>query len=274
VTRTCVIHDCDRKVNARGWCAAHYQRWAKYGDPLSGPPFRKPRGVPFPSCSVPGCDRDAGTRGWCDLHYRRWARDGHPGVAGTKTPGAGRHTYPNDTVLVDLMRVHGTFNGVAAAVGVARESLRDYLRIRPALLMTMREHLRPELSPEQAAANDRQCGREYARRFRAQNPEEARLRRREQMASYGPEYRQRWNHYNRLRRKGLAIPDRLANEYAVILRGDPCVYCGAPMEHIDHIAPIAGGGTGSWDNLTAACAACNFSKSDRPLLTFMLARVA
>lgn len=93
------------------------------------------------------------------------------------------------------------------------------------------------------------------------------------MASYGPEYRRRWNHYNRLRRLAQSTPDDLSNEYAEIIADDPCCYCGAVMEHVDHIQPLASGGTGSWDNLTAACAACNFSKSDRPLLSFLLARL-
>ena len=46
------------------------------------------------------------------------------------------------------------------------------------------------------------------------------------------------------------------------------------MEHVDHIQPIARGGTGSWDNLTAACAFCNGSKNSRTLLDFMLSRLA
>jgi 5-methylcytosine-specific restriction endonuclease McrA len=59
--------------------------------------------------------------------------------------------------------------------------------------------------------------------------------------------------------------------YPAILLGDPCSYCGAPAEHIDHIVPLRRGGSGDWDNLTAACAACNMSKSTKSLLAFMLA---
>lgn len=90
------------------------------------------------------------------------------------------------------------------------------------------------------------------------------------MARYGRDYRHRWNHYNRLRRLAIAPPDELAVAYAEVLRRDPCCYCGAPMQHIDHIHPIACGGDGSWTNLTAACQRCNLHKGVRPLLAFLL----
>ena len=32
---TCSVDGCARNTVARGWCGAHYQRWAKHGDPLT-----------------------------------------------------------------------------------------------------------------------------------------------------------------------------------------------------------------------------------------------
>ena len=57
--------------------------------------------------------------------------------------------------------------------------------------------------------------------------------------------------------------------YADVLRADPCCYCGAPCEHIDHITPVTIGGTNHWTNLTAACAACNSRKQDTAMLEFL-----
>ena len=48
-----------------------------------------------------------------------------------------------------------------------------------------------------------------------------------------------------------------------------CHYCGAEapnvLLHIDHIKPVAGGGTNDITNLITACAACNSGKRDVPL---------
>jgi 5-methylcytosine-specific restriction endonuclease McrA len=57
-----------------------------------------------------------------------------------------------------------------------------------------------------------------------------------------------------------------------VLRRDPCAYCGAPHEHIDHIVPVAAGGTGNIDTLASACARCNYAKGTRDLLGFMASR--
>ena len=203
------------------------------------------------------------------MHYRRWLTSGDPGEGEKRTPGAGVYSYPDNATLVELMTKWGNFNDVARAVGVSRESLRDYLARRPALYAEVRSRQTPRLTPEQAKENSRRSAREWARRWRADNPEEARRVRRAHMNSYGPEYRHKWNHYNRLRRLEIAPPDELANEYSLVLRGDPCSYCGDCMEHIDHIEPVARNGSGSWDNLTAACAACNHAKGVRTLLEFL-----
>lgn len=34
--RTCSIDGCPKKVKARAWCAMHYDRWRRCGDPLGG----------------------------------------------------------------------------------------------------------------------------------------------------------------------------------------------------------------------------------------------
>lgn len=69
-------------------------------------------------------------------------------------------------------------------------------------------------------------------------------------------------------RRSLSTSDRAA----VFARyGYCCAYCGTVegVFHIDHIIPVARGGTNSLDNLTVACSGCNLSKGDRLLEEWM-----
>lgn len=73
----------------------------------------------------------------------------------------------------------------------------------------------------------------------------------------------------RLRELGHeTTPQDLA--FMEILRSDPCSYCGAPTEEIDHIEPVYKGGTNAWENLTSACKSCNRSKKTTDLLSYLL----
>lgn len=56
------------------------------------------------------------------------------------------------------------------------------------------------------------------------------------------------------------------NRRAVFARdGSRCQYCAAPAESIDHVVPRSKGGEHVWENVVAACRACNTRKRDRML---------
>ena len=44
------------------------------------------------------------------------------------------------------------------------------------------------------------------------------------------------------------------------LLGNPCTYCGAQSQHVDHVLPLSRGGEHRIGNLVGACAGCNLSK--------------
>lgn len=67
----CSIDGCESLVRSRGWCAKHYQRWRRHGDPLG-------RNTQPADCSVDGCSGRIVARGWCRPHYYRWRRHGDP----------------------------------------------------------------------------------------------------------------------------------------------------------------------------------------------------
>lgn len=67
----CSVSGCDRPVDARGFCKAHYSRWRKHGDPLIGGPIRV---GPRIHCRAEGCTRHGYRRGGlCDQHSAEWA---------------------------------------------------------------------------------------------------------------------------------------------------------------------------------------------------------
>jgi 5-methylcytosine-specific restriction enzyme A len=50
---------------------------------------------------------------------------------------------------------------------------------------------------------------------------------------------------------------------SILAANQVCAECGRPAAHVDHIQPIAHGGTDHPANLRALCAACNLAKADR-----------
>lgn len=71
-TRICSVEGCDKEVEARGWCAMHYARYRRHGDPTV-----VKRG-PGRVCSIGGCGKKHSARGYCHMHYKRMLRNGDP----------------------------------------------------------------------------------------------------------------------------------------------------------------------------------------------------
>ncbi len=45
--------------------------------------------------------------------------------------------------------------------------------------------------------------------------------------------------------------------------GGVCHWCAGPADHVDHLLPLALGGTDDDGNLVAACASCNLGRGAR-----------
>lgn len=104
-TRICSIDGCENPHRARGWCAAHYSRWQKHGDPNLGR-------TTAATCSVDGCENPPLSRGWCEAHYRRWRRYGDP-LSG----GPLRESKPRAQIVVFDDRVQPADGGCLAWTG-------------------------------------------------------------------------------------------------------------------------------------------------------------
>jgi 5-methylcytosine-specific restriction endonuclease McrA len=70
-------------------------------------------------------------------------------------------------------------------------------------------------------------------------------------------------------RSYVAVPfhRRVAVSRRAVMARDrhSCQYCGAHADSIDHVVPRSRGGDHAWDNVVAACRACNVRKRDRLL---------
>lgn len=67
----CSIDGCNRPHDARGWCAMHYRRWKRTGDPLTL--TRRPQSS---VCRVDGCDTAPLAHSLCQKHLVRVRRLG------------------------------------------------------------------------------------------------------------------------------------------------------------------------------------------------------
>lgn len=104
--------------------------------------------------------------------------------------------------------------------------------------------------------------REYTRKWRSENTERAR-----QSAAL-------WKLNNRARATALELTRTRRSRNApgqataakILARweyyGGKCWMCSAPAEHIDHVKPLAKGGSNWPANLRPACAPCNLRKRD------------
>lgn len=75
--RPCLVDRCDRCAYARGFCAAHYARWRRHGDPMAERRLRTPDGAGR-TCELACCARPHYAYGYCQAHYFRWRRHGDP----------------------------------------------------------------------------------------------------------------------------------------------------------------------------------------------------
>jgi hypothetical protein len=78
----CSVEGCGKPVKARGWCAMHWNRWKRHGDPSLG-------ARTVHACSVDGCEVRSRARGLCRKHWMRWRRHGDP-LTVHKPPGRPR----------------------------------------------------------------------------------------------------------------------------------------------------------------------------------------
>lgn len=126
-----------------------------------------------------------------------------------------------------------------------------------------RDHLR-EYNRDWRAANPG-ASSEYGKRWREATPDYSRNR---YAADPGAYARRRENgdrslsrYVQRARMYGHEpVFERVSRAQLAEIYGDSCVYCGGPFEEVDHVIPVALGGTHVLGNLRPSCTRCNRSE--------------
>lgn len=142
-----------------------------------------------------------------------------------------------------------------------------------------------EQNPGQHEARNREWRKANAERYqssldqyRREHAEEMKQKRRE-WAAANPELHsakiRRQRHAREARRREALIAGPVpAAAYAAIMASGPCVYCGKPAVHADHVLALSRGGWEHESNLVPACENCNCSKRQRLLTEWDPVRVA
>lgn len=273
--RTCSVPACEEIHYGRGWCRLHYHRWWQHGS--TDKPVRKRPAVP--ECSIEGCDKPTADRGLCSSHWHQ-ERSEKPSARSRRSSRGRSRVVPELPAGAKLCSIEGCHKKHVAKglCGWHYQIARD--AIRPACSVERCE------SPERAKGL---CANHYAyhrRRgvlssvFTCQGCNEVfpgRTNTRHCVGCKPP-----LNFYVQERKSRLAANNASMTEidfsesaaYREIIKSDPCAYCGGAGVAIDHVTPVAEGGSDRWENLAPVCKSCNSRKRSRSVLAAMISRMA
>lgn len=273
--RTCGVPACEEIHYGRGMCRLHYQRWWVHGS--TDKPVRKR--PPALACSIDSCAKPAADQGLCSVHWHQQRVD-RPGAGKRRSSGGRPKLVPNLPVGTKLCGVEGCGKKHIAKglCGWHYQKSRD--AGRPTCSVELCE------SPERAKGL---CANHYGylRRHGVLSPQftcegcgevfPGRANTRHCVGCKPP-----LNFYAQERKSRLAANNASMTEldwagsdaYREIIKSDPCVYCGGASVAVDHVTPVAQGGSDRWANLAPVCKSCNSRKRSRSVLTVMLSRLA
>lgn len=116
ITRLCSIPGCDKPHVARGFCAKHYQRAKKHGDPLISNRYEGA------ACKIEDCTGVAIARNLCHKHWRRLRLYGDP-LTHIRSSQGEAESYLKDVVL--------NYSGEDCLIWPFDRTDQGYARIKP-----------------------------------------------------------------------------------------------------------------------------------------------
>lgn len=276
----CSIDGCSGKHKNRTWCKRHYRSWLKYGDATEVDRRDAIRLGPK-VCKIDGCEKTAVIQKMCPMHYQRWRLNGDPLVSRKLLPSfcsvegcedrvdshelCARHgrrlkTYGSVDIAPrenpqpckiencdQLYGPHGSGRGMCVLHLYLWRTYGDPNYVITELTCTTCgvtkpvKRFRPDKSAKGRSARCRDCDRDAGSRRRALM---------------------------------MRAPTEKIRSLLVYERdGWTCGICGEAIDpelkkhrmsaSIDHIIPLARGGTHTYDNVQAAHRVCNSRKGAR-----------
>lgn len=275
--RVCEIDGCSRAHWGRGFCRAHYTRYLRYGDPRPDQPVQE-KSPQAPLCTVLNCANNPKAKGLCTGHYERLNRLG--------------------TALPEVPLQPNRVDAPCAVDGCTRTHYAKgrcnlhYRRVK------YQGYIEPPPPPPRPKCQIATCGfpvrargycnTHYARLKSGDVKADQPIRRRggtcDLSACNRPHYSLGFCHPHYQQR--VSMPRRRALEESadgvtnatqlqarIDYYGAKCWMCGKSWTCIDHVKPLAVGGSNWPSNLRPACRSCNARKQHRWLGPARLAEV-
>lgn len=275
--RKCSVDGCDGRASARTWCTIHYRRWRRNGVPgLRVKQTEK-------ECAVEVCTALAFCRGWCKTHYHRWNRNGTVELLRPSPPPAKPSCASLPTAEKPAMGARGVGRTTKLNLTEAQPQASDYSPRRPVLDEAQRaERDKARRAAYRARPENRQKAAEVSAAWREANPDRVvALNRaytqnnpdkiREIKRRYRDANRDRIRNSNNRRKamhRNAPVNDLTAEQWTEIKAAyrQRCAYCGKKPKKLtmDHVQPLARGGSHTVSNIVPACGPCNSSKNAGP----------
>lgn len=248
--RTCEIDNCQGKHVARGMCMSHYNRWKE--------DQRQASGI---VCSAGGCGLPMKSGGWCQAHYVQARKYG-----GKPLTRPLFNRLPADSAWCPQCQQVKPKSAFGLSLGRARGVTTFCTSCLSELRATRWREGTAVYQRKWRARNPAKV-REYERRTNAKNPRR-RLDAQARRKAADPERFLAWaragDANRRAREKSASGRSTTAQVKARWdYYGGLCWMCGADAVEIDHVKPLAKGGSHWPSNLRPACRDCNSRKRAR-----------
>lgn len=272
--RTCTIEGCPGPHYGRGLCAKHYQRWRKTGSVED--PDRSER-----SCSIEACTRKHKGHGLCAPHLREKKLHEPTTVCGVDGCGTAVLAKGLCSKHYQRMKIKGSLEDpVVYTPEERKQAFRDanrrYRERHPELVkQRSREYYRLNCEAEAERrrryyADNPEKIAELGRRWRAANPGRHAELYREWVKANPERIRAIWTAKGVRRRKRARATTVEIVHYEKILAefGMRCHICGGDIAsradlHMDHVVPLARGGTHTYGNIRPSHVECNLRKGSK-----------